>query len=154
MDPFDKNIPHDKEGTEIILPRAAAELCALVLEQARRGAFETSNVNIFDYRIYRSGVEIIRFESETGPLRLTMAMPMLLVLRRTDDPDGIVWCCELEEWMTADKLPAEVTAAEDVAVELAKKYYLDLPKLIYSLISRNQQLEQENETLKKALQKG
>jgi hypothetical protein len=54
--------------------------------------------------------------------------------------------------MLADERPAEIEMEGDLALELAKKHYLNPPKSIASLIVRNQQLTQENQSLKKTLQ--
>jgi hypothetical protein len=151
MDPFDKDIPHIGWGSDIILPHPAVVLCDYVSMRAERGAQSPSNYNLFDYRVYLPSGNIVGFKDGAKRLKLTLAMA-LLVLRHIDEPDDVVWCCEVEDWMADDKLPAEIEAKSDLAIELGKRYYLDLPKLIASLIHKNQQLTQETESLKQALQ--
>jgi hypothetical protein len=152
MDPFNINIPNDTEADGVFKPATAINLCNAVLEHSPRDTLKSSNINLFDYRIYLPRFEVIQIESEGEPLRLMLNYSSLLLLRRNGDPDGILWCCELDEWMTKDKLPADVETEEGVSLELAKQHYLDLPQLISALIYGNQKLTEENETLKKALQ--
>jgi hypothetical protein len=138
------------DASDILFPREASALCDQVLAASWPG----ETVNRYDWRLYVPAQEILRYTGDDGTLlRLTLALGHVLAARRMGE-DDVIWHCDVEEWMTEDRLPAEAKSEEDVARELCKQRYLELPQLVHALLARNEQLRQENETLKKALREG
>jgi hypothetical protein len=55
MDPFDKRLPIVSKKSAIILPRDAVIICDRVLKKITSSTSGSSNINLFDYRIYCPG---------------------------------------------------------------------------------------------------